>query len=219
LKTASFLVDGFNLYHSLKESQKPGQSTKWLDIPKLCNSLLPNLNSQLKGREDKLRLGRVIYFSAYAEHLLNRDPDLVNRHKAFVSALQSNDVTVILGKFKKKTITCKVDKSHNFTAYEEKQTDVSIGIHLVKIAFQKETDIICVVTGDTDIIPAILMAKEVNPNVLVAVIFPANRYSEELKNTCDFHIQLNAKSYNKFQFPEIIKNSKTGETIQKPSDW
>lgn len=168
---------------------------------------------------EKLSLGNIYYFSAYADHLLYRDSDIVNRHKSFVSALEFYNVKVVLGKFKKKTLKCKIDKSHIFSTYEEKQTDVSLGIHIVKIAFQKQADVICILSGDTDIIPAILMAKEVNPSVIIAVIFPANRSSEELKKECDLHIQLNGRNYSKFQFPETISNSITGEIIKKPIDW
>ena len=38
---ASFLVDGFNVYHSLDQLQRAsGASVKWLDLRKLCKAYL-----------------------------------------------------------------------------------------------------------------------------------------------------------------------------------
>jgi len=36
----AFLVDGFNLYHSLKDAQFAlgGRSTRWLDLRSFCSS-------------------------------------------------------------------------------------------------------------------------------------------------------------------------------------
>ena len=49
----AFLVDGFNLYHSLKDAQLAlgGQSTRWLDLRSFCSSYLPHI-----GRTARLSL-------------------------------------------------------------------------------------------------------------------------------------------------------------------
>jgi len=40
-KRVCFIVDGFNLYHSLKEVEhRQGRSCHWLDLPGLCSSYL-----------------------------------------------------------------------------------------------------------------------------------------------------------------------------------
>ena len=46
LRTA-FLVDGFNLYHSLVEAQHAlqGRGTRWLDLRSLCASFLPHIDT------------------------------------------------------------------------------------------------------------------------------------------------------------------------------
>lgn len=42
MNRVTFLVDGFNLYHSVKEAQRDmnGVSTKWLNIRALCQSYI-----------------------------------------------------------------------------------------------------------------------------------------------------------------------------------
>jgi len=58
-----FLVDGFNLYHSLIEAQRDegGASTKWLDLRGICKSFLP-VAGRVAG--DRADLERIHYFSA-----------------------------------------------------------------------------------------------------------------------------------------------------------
>ena len=69
MSKASFLVDGFNLYHSIVDAQRDlgGVQMKWLDIFSLCKSLL----SAVKCRQ----MGEVYYFSAKAKHLIKVDPN------------------------------------------------------------------------------------------------------------------------------------------------
>jgi hypothetical protein len=77
----AFLIDGFNLYHSLKDAHRDtGTCVKWLDIGALCASYLPQ-----PGRE--ARLESVTYYSALATHLAGRNPDVVNRHQMLPNPL------------------------------------------------------------------------------------------------------------------------------------
>jgi hypothetical protein len=56
-----YLVDGFNLYHSLREVERSrGHSLRWLDLAALCSSLL----HAVPGRSE---LAGIVYFSALAQ--------------------------------------------------------------------------------------------------------------------------------------------------------
>lgn len=59
-----------------------------------------------------------------------------------------------------------------YKTYEEKQTDVNIAINLVKDAFLKESDLLFLVSNDSDISPAIRVAKENNKKLKIVVISP-----------------------------------------------
>jgi len=84
LSRATFLIDGFNLYHSARKVSKDkglqGKGTKWLDIHALCASYLHMLgkNAQLE---------EVYYFSALARHLEAVKPDVTQRHRKFIRCL------------------------------------------------------------------------------------------------------------------------------------
>jgi len=83
-KKISYLVDGFNLYHSLRKASKQlKSSTKWLDLKRLCISLNHNFRTTV---DHWLELENVYYFTAYAHHL--SDPGIVQRHKSFISCLE-----------------------------------------------------------------------------------------------------------------------------------
>ncbi|MBM4176198.1 MAG: NYN domain-containing protein [Ignavibacteria bacterium] len=73
-----FLIDGFNLYHSIVEASKDlnGASTKWLNLNSLCNSFLHIVGG-------KAQLQKIYYFSALATHLIHYSPDKVEKHKFF----------------------------------------------------------------------------------------------------------------------------------------
>ena len=63
-----FLIDGFNLYHSVKDVLHEGLAEpplKWLDIPGLCESIV-------KDSPDLPRTARIEgirYFSALSTHM------------------------------------------------------------------------------------------------------------------------------------------------------
>jgi len=67
LKKAVFVVDGFNLYHSLADAsrQTGGKGTKWLDLRGLCTSYLSIVGNVVGERAE---LECIYYFSAEPSH-------------------------------------------------------------------------------------------------------------------------------------------------------
>jgi len=72
-----FLVDGFNVYHSIIEALKahPADSMKWLDFQAFCTSFLPLISNDAT-------LEKVFYFSASADFR----PDKAARHAVLVGS-------------------------------------------------------------------------------------------------------------------------------------
>lgn len=115
-----FLVDGFNLYHSLARAvaDQPGTCFKWLDLPGL-------LSDQLQLIDRHARLEAVHYFSAYARHHRQPSETKVDRHKLYVRALTARRVVKHIAKFQAKDVWCPRCQDYHVT-YEEKETDVCI---------------------------------------------------------------------------------------------
>lgn len=208
-----FLVDGFNLYHSILDAckNKDNSSCKWLDIKSLCSSYLHLIggNSQVTD---------IYYFTAYANHLTNKHPGKVKNHKIFVKALQATGVKCIFGRFKSKKVYCskckKLDKKH-----EEKETDVAIAVKIIELGHLNECDSIVIVSGDTDLAPAVRTFRALFPKKQIYFLFPYNRKNQELKDiSCNTAYTISLNQYKKFQFSDtlILPN---GKTLTKPDRW
>lgn len=209
-----FIIDGFNLYHSVKQAAKDlgmgDKGTKWLDLRSLCASYLYILgnNSQL---------GNIYYFSALATHLESSKPDVTARHRSYIQALEGTGVTVELSRFKDKEVRCphcgKVNIRH-----EEKETDVAVAAKLLEVFVTDECDSVVLVTGDTDVAPAVRTAARLFAQKRVCFAFPYRRKNKELAQlvrTC-FHIKKEA--YARFQFSDPVKLP-DGTTIVRPTSW
>lgn len=212
IQRVSFVVDGFNVYHSVKDSQRAIGSgpLKWLDLVALCRSYLHTF-----GRE--ARLEKVYYFSALATHLQAQDPDVVRRHKTFIDALKARGAVVHLGQFKAKDIWCPRCQQ-SFRGHEEKETDVSIALKLVELAVTNACEIAALVSGDTDIAPAIATAKRIAPHMRIAVLFPFKRANAQLEQIADICLKIRSEAYLRHQLPDPI-TLPDGRILRKPPSW
>lgn len=90
MKRVSFLIDGFNLYHSLREIERLTKApVKWLDVSKLCAGYLHAVRSAVG---ERVEIASITYFSALATHRIPSNPDVVARHQTYVAALESTGV-------------------------------------------------------------------------------------------------------------------------------
>jgi len=193
-----FLVDGFNVYHSLYDAKNKtnGVPQKWLDYSSLCKSYLP-----LIGKNALLE--KIYYFSAYANHRKNDNPDVIKNHRIYIKALESTGIKFEKGRFKRRRIKCKICNK-KFWRHEEKETDVSIGIKLFELFYLKKCDIIIIVSGDTDLVPAVKVAKNLFPEKIIGFLFPYGRKHNELVNISDIHFKIKPQQYINNQFHNSI---------------
>lgn len=205
-----FLVDGFNLYHSTRDIGRDfgGLSVKWLNIHSLGRSFLPLISKDA-------RLEHIYYFSAYAFHL--NDPDVILRHKNYIKCLEETGITPELGRFKPKEIECP-HCNKQIQRHEEKETDVAIGIKLFEVFHKNECDTVALMTGDTDLAPAIRATKHIFPDKSIIFLFPYKRKNSELAQIASASFKLHKDSYLRHQFPNPVILS-DGTQIQKPTSW
>ncbi len=212
-----FIVDGFNLYHSLVDLQKAlGKGcppVKWLDIDKLCRSHI-SIAGRLSGIPDKAELSLIHYFSASPTH---RSQDHVNRHSLYTACLEATGVVVQLGRFKKKDVYC--GKCHRyFTAHEEKESDVAIAGKLFEACYSDECDTVVMITGDTDLVPAVKLCKRLFPSKKIIFGFPFQRKNKELEKVADGSFVMKADSIKNAQFPNPFTFSE-GVEVEMPTGW
>lgn len=207
-----FLVDGLNLYHSLQRASHDlgGQGTRWLDLRALCDSYLSLVGGNA-------HLERVICFTALAKHLEILKPDVTRRHQDYLQCLRATGVSVELAQFKRKVFTCP-HCSKRITRHEEKETDVAIATALLELLAEDRCDAVVLVTGDSDLTPAVRIARRLFPNKQVCCCFPFARVSSGLRAIATQHFTIRSEHYVRHQLadPFVLPD---GKAIPKPVGW
>lgn len=208
----TFLVDGFNLYHSVRRAMKDtgNPALRWLDLRGLLASYL-----HIFGKDAVL--AQIHYFTAYAHHLTGTKPDVVNRHRIFVEALKASGVEVQIARFKRKDVRCPTC-GNRFVRHEEKETDVAIGVKAIELLHQDRCDTLVIVSGDTDVAPGIRTARQLFTTKQICVGFPHARFNAELQQIADFTFRLRGVQYGQHQFRDPVALP-SGRQLSKPPNW
>lgn len=206
-----FIVDGFNLYHSIEDIAKDnnGLCLKWLNIHSLCNNFLYLLG-------DNAQLEKIYYFTALAHHL-NRQ-DVIDRHENYIKCLEDSGIEVIRSAFKRKHVHC-ILCNRDFIKHEEKETDVSISVKVLELLYENACDSIVIMSGDTDIAPAVRFAIAKFPEADVRFAFPYKRRNDELKMLApkSFKIKKDRYQNNQLSNPLVLSDGVT--ILHKPLSW
>ena len=206
-KKSIIYIDGFNLYYGALKNTK----WKWLNLDKFF--------SLLRQDDDIIKIK---YFTA----IINK-PSKPEQNE-YLSALSTlSNLEIILGKFKNKRVKCLVDQCKYkgrrlFQMSEEKRTDVNIALHMVTDIINEDIERLVLISGDSDLVPALRMIKSMKSDIEIIVYVPANEeirsYAVELRACADKHKTLPNILLSKAQFPHKIKNP-SGGWIEKPDDW
>lgn len=196
-------VDGFNLYFGLKA--KFARKQLWLDLQSLISALL----------RPGQQLGEVQYFTARVRN----DPDGELRQATYLDALQAYcpQVRVIEGRFQEKSRGCR-NCGITWTGYEEKETDVNIALELLADAVQDKYDTAIIVSGDSDLRPAVAKVKLVRPDKRIVVAFPPQRHSADLKRIADGFVYIGADKVRQAQLPPKVLTP-GGVPLLRPPYW
>ena len=200
-------VDGFNLYYGAVK----GTPWKWLDLAKLFGMIRP---------VDEIQ--RIRYFTAMVN-----GPTKPNQ-EIYLRALATTPlVEVILGNFKRKRVRCKVAACNHagtklFETQEEKRTDVNIAIYMLDDAYQDKCDNFVLVSGDSDLVPAVRMIRHRFPTKQITVYVPAQHparsHAVELRSSAHVNRNLPLNLLKHCQFANPLADL-AGGFLQKPALW
>lgn len=196
-------VDGFNLYHGLKDQF--GRRMLWLDLVELSRSLRPRSS-----------LVQVRYFTA---PVLD-EPPAASRQGRYQHALLAQNpglVDIVQGRYQKKPMKCRKCGAL-WTHYEEKETDVNIATSLVADAARRLSDSALIVSADSDLTPAVKAARTLSPKLFVAAAFPPKRYSSELKKLMPSSFHISPAKIRQSQLPETVQGA-AGRAYSRPAKW
>lgn len=139
------------------------------------------------------------------------------RHRTYLRCLRETGIVTYLSRFKKKESRC--PHCHNrIIRHEEKETDVTMAISVLRLFWEDSCDTQVLVTGDTDLLPAVKLSRNLFPDRKIVFAFPYKRKNKELMQLCPGSFTINKKQYVNHQFPNPFK-SKSGKEISKPSGW
>ena len=196
-------VDGFNLYYGLKS--KGWRRLYWLDLAALSARLLRG-NQSLVG---------IRYFTA---RISGGQTGKQRRQAKFLRALETlPNLTIQYGHFLRKTRTC-MRCGAQWTAYEEKMTDVNVAVQLLGDAQDDNFDTAFIVSADSDLAGPIEAVLERYPDKRVIVAFPPARHSEKLRSVASGSLTLGRKLLKDCQFADKVVR-RDGSWVARPETW
>ncbi|GAA2654416.1 NYN domain-containing protein [Paractinoplanes durhamensis] len=216
MSTVAAYIDGFNLYYAMKAKYR--RKYLWLDVVDLVRRLRP---------DDQVVAVR--YFTT----MIHGDGAAARNQAEYVAALKAYNgfgLDVHLGRFKIRTIrscfTCGEPYLSacglEFQSHEEKETDVAIGAMMVADAALGVADTSLLVTGDTDLRPALTAVRLVVPDQRLYVALPAGhgRPSQRLLSVGNLgYFVIRESVLNNAQLPEVVHDPVDGRAIRRPEKW
>lgn len=212
-KRVTFYVDGFNFYFGLKRSKRTNPiwgQFYWIDMVKFCESFLGP--GQI--------LEKVIYFTASP-----LSPQKNSRQSAFLNAnklINGDRFEIIRGRYLEKHIICPFCNG-DISRPEEKKTDVNISIRMIEDCVAGATDIVALVSADSDLVPPLELIQKRFPLIGIKVYFPPSNFSNDLKDNLIHHRSkpvLLSKNIRRFQsaiMPETVNGK--GKCYTIPDKW
>lgn len=200
-KVAVF-VDGFNLYHAISAHAKY-RRYKWLNLRRLAGLYVHGHDS----------LEAILYFTTLATW----DMEKAARHKVYVRALENEGVSIVYGEFKRKQKHCRLCNKDSW-GFEEKQTDVNIALSLFQLAVADRYDKAVIISGDTDLLPAVKAVRATFPAKQIGVVIPIGRASEDFKKQADFHYKMRERHLASCRFQDVL-TLRDKSTVQCPESW
>ena len=206
-KRSIIYIDGFNLYYGALRKT----AHKWLDLERYF--------TRLRKHDD---IQSIKYCTAIVR------PPARLRQAVYLQALATRPrVEVILGKYKSTRRRCEVRScthagTRKFNVWEEKRTDVNIAVQMLDDAIHGRCERMIVVSGDSDLVPALERVKSLRPAVQLVVYVPARDpirgAAVELRAAADKDRTLPLATLGRSQFPPTLTVG-TGSTISKPVGW
>lgn len=197
-------IDGFNFYYGVLKNTP----YKWLDLERFYTLLRPHD-----------RIQTIKFFTSLVHpgpHRLRRDTLL----KALRTCAPI--VEVILGRFKMKRVACPNCTGLGLKVPEEKRTDVNIGIHMIDDAYRDLCEHQVIVSGDSDLVPAIRMVRQRFPDIKTTVYIPARTRqraaASELRQAAHRSRQVPLQLLPVAQLPARVPDG-AGGFIEKPTEW
>lgn len=207
---AALYIDGFNLYHSVKDLNEP--FLKWCNLWRLGEIVIPSQSEKLV---------KVVFCTAYYPG----DSQKRWRHDQFMNALRNVGVDCVLGHYIHEKRNCR-DCGHTWDQPNEKASDLNLGLSVLTDARENVFDRAYLLTADSDQAATARFLKEtVKGKSLITVAPPGRNFSANIDKFADGRIALTRDHIERCIFPATVLG-KNGQApgrrpreYDPPADW
>ena len=217
-------VDGYNLYYSLLTKS----AYKWLDL----NGLFARL---VRPIEPVSEIVLVKYFTAPILGSMASDPRAEQRQAHYHRALKAAGGIEIIKGFHSLTITTGVlvdpiadirpETRCRIQVMQEKQTDVSLALHLYRDAARGACDQLVLCSNDSDLEPALAMIRTDFPEIRIGLVLPrsAGNRGARRSGSLERHAHWTRESVHaadlaSSQLADRLLDHRK-RTIRRPAEW
>ncbi len=228
-KKAYVYIDGFNIFYGILK----GSKYKWLNLKELCKFYFPKYDiikikyftALIKERkyDTKSPINQQIYLRALRT-LANTEiiygTFLEKEFKARVEEKDKNEkiqkAKVWVNKLISKLLPLKGVNYFLVSKYEEKGSDVNLGIQLVNDAHKNKFDVAIIISNDSDLAGGLRIVKN-ELKKQVEILNPYLRTNKKLQRASSNIKYILKEKLSNFQFPDNLID-KIGN-FHKPKNW
>lgn len=203
IKRAALVVDGFNLYHSIKDLDKP--FLKWLNLWRLGEIIIPSETEKLVSVD----FCTAIYPGDFQKRI---------RHDVYNRALEISGVNVINGHFTNEEKQCP-NCNWVWQKPTEKQSDINVALSIFDGARCDLFDHGYLLSADSDQAATVSWFNKAFPEKeLTLVIPPMRNGSKKIRDTGQQKkIQLRPSHIERSLFRESVSDATT--TVNRPREY
>lgn len=141
------------------------------------------------------------------------------RQEIYLAALQAHTglVTTHVGRFQSKSFKCRHCRQQ-YQGLEEKESDVSLAVQIVEDCAGNLFDTAFIVSGDSDMIPAVRSVRRMAPASRLVAVFPPKRSSVALQAAADATLRIFPRVPRAHQLPSVV-TQRDGSALSRPSQW
>jgi 6-hydroxy-3-succinoylpyridine 3-monooxygenase len=212
-KRCTIYLDAFNWYFGIFQHRP---AWKWLNVQSFFEAL--RLDEEVVA---------VKFFTALVDPLLHVSTRR-DRQKRYFKALGSlSKVRIILGKYQERTVTCRAaacPRRLEYVVPEEKKTDVNIAVNLLDDALRGLTDSIVIVSGDSDLEPAVEWVRHNRPQIKITVYIPVlGDEGRQRRSDNYYRMGITCKPLPLADIPRhllpVDVTIGENQTISRPAEW
>ncbi|MER8567536.1 NYN domain-containing protein [Mesorhizobium sp. M0924] len=201
---SALYVDGFNLYHAVKDLN--ANFLKWCNLWRLGELIIPSVSEKLV---------KVVFCTAYYPG----DSKKRWRHDQYLNALRNVGVDCVMGHYIHEERGCR-ECGHSWEQPNEKASDLNLGLSLLTDARDDIFDRAYLVTADSDqTATARFLRETVKGKSLITVAPPGRNFSSNIEKYADGRISITRDHLERSVFPQTVLGQNGQAHGRRPDEY